>query len=577
MRFAAWLFLTLIWSRDLVSASALLDKTPLEILQSVAEFKKQKPSFTVSTPDKDYFESVKIAGFKRVDPLDYSKITDFPRFLSIQNKLASSITVVENASPQELHRQLLFGEPSSRQDLVLIQDFFPLRILDFNLFAPNLSRLVYLHSGREVEDVSEKSVLKAIHQTSPLSAQFQKDSTFGYPLGYADFTGAVAFSLDAHPIYYNQLARQTWEFFRDLQRSREESEQEEALYLEDLDFLGFVKFLKSEGLVFYYPDPKSSNTQTAGMAFLCQLIQWLNPDAYLMYLNEPKNSDILKTVEMLKKFLNENQSVFKAVSSMEQLLENVTGNNILQNLPDQFNPESPAFDFQLPSTYDLKEQTHRLSFGFLPESFVYGHYMRAAFEVRNKDILAEKERIRLEEVRVRQEREKQRRERMKRSRRPSSADEESPSEEGAEEMPSEETDTEEEVSANTWKTTAAQIVPHTLGKIATLRSYLAIPNSSGIQDKTIYLINGLLIPEIQRSIAATPNYRRSVRADIYENDKDMELYILRLTSTDDRETRRDNQYFASSFFLPQKLVIQNMLPLLNPFYMKAIEVSLWDR
>jgi hypothetical protein len=258
------------------------------------------------------------------------------------------------------------------------------------------------------------------------------------------------------------------------------------------------------------------------------------------------------------------------------LLENVIGNNILQSLPDQFNPESPAFDFQLPSTYDLKDQAHRLSFGFLPESFVFSHYMKASFEVGNQEILAEKERIRLEEIRIRQEIEKQRRERMQRSRRPKPGEEESPTEEMPEEEPIE-TATEGEEVANAWKTTAAQIVPHSLGKIATVRTYMAVPTSAGVKDKTIYLLNGLLLPDVQRAIASSPSYRRSVRPDIYEGSKDMELYILRLTSTDDKETRRDNQYFASSFFLPQKLVAQNMLPLLNPFYMKAIEVSLWDR
>ncbi len=563
------IFLTLIQVGSAAPSrlKTLASGEPRAVLKELGEIRRQKPGMNLWVPEKDWLRSLGYPAFKRVDSLDYSVLSDVPRFASLQNRVSAALTFEVWPDAITARRWILTPELARQTaDLLFVDDFFPLMPGDESRVENELSRVVFMTNAKELDTVDEKSAIRSLQTTQIEQARFSPKTPFEAPMGRQNFSGALTYAMDAYVLYHNGLGRQTFEFFRDLQSQREKGNQAEPLpFLEEMDFKAFINFLQSQDMVLYYPDPFQEKTREHGLAFLCQLLWWLEPQSYEKMLESPKSPVIQSIFERLNTFLKEHKRVLKPKGNLEDILNAVNEESVLANLPEGFDPISPVFDWELPSNYDLYQVGYRLSFGFVPESVASPEFVKASYTVRNKEILDQKEQERLAEIARRKERERRMRERRRR---------------GQEQEPVEESFEEEFKDPDappSHKTTFAQLMPLRIGRPVVRRHYALVPGNAPNPKLSAYMLNSLLLPEVQRALSIQPYYLRPVRSDSFGVSGDIELYVPRLVSMDDADSRKANQWFGIRFRLPQSEVEPNALPLLNPFYLRAFEVLPWDK
>lgn len=526
---------------------------------------------------KEFFGNVRIPNFLRLDPLDDVTEMEVPQFLL--SKFKWSLSEQNLPTPDQLNRTVFFNHSETviDQNILLCDDFFNFQEEEKQKFLGGLNQLSFLlPDGFFTTGVPKVSGIATLSASSePI---FSLNSMAHHPMGNRATTEFLAFALDAYVTVFNSTAWQVLQQFIGLaNKSRMDGEKfrdskqtnYDEIVLEQRSSDEFLALIKDLKLVMHYPDPRSSDpaVQNAGMAFLCQVLYWLEPERYeKVFLMNPKASEIKEAVEKVFNFLDRNPAYFKSEDSFDKILQLTRRNNILMNLPTNFNLED-SFGYQdLPAEYHLLDTDFRLSFGFLPESYFVEQYAEKSKYLKNAAILEELKAKKLAKIKLREERERQKKLRKKKSRAGASGtetkDEEPQSSEDDSQGEDDGEDEDMKEDEVTDLTRMTQLTSMIVGKAITRRYYLAIPKNAREKMNALYFANCILQRDTQKALTMNPMYLRSVNPEL-----DSEVYIPKISL---KKGGKKAQY-TMQIFLPQADFKARLLPILGPFYQTALE------
>jgi hypothetical protein len=556
---------------------AILQRSdPMTILKGIKDSREESPKVTIlESSQKPVFAPIKFSSFLHLHPLDEKEIQQ--NGFSFR-KFKVNLNESTLAEPKQLHKKLFFdsSKPVVTENVILVDDFFPLLPSDSRRLLRNLPQLAYFTSDPSFVKFGRSSQIASLHETgSPL---LKRKGYLGYPLGYEDLDTFIPINMDAFVLVYNATSWDIYQQLEDLHKKNiEESAilegkqaQENALdiqevFLEELEVADFLNLLKQKNFTLHFPDPLSNNrsVREAGMAFLCQLLYWLMPDDYRSFLKNPKSPKARDVMEQVSRFLQYNHQVLRPESSLDNLLNHVQKHNILKNLPSNFKMED-SIDYQeLPFNYHIDELDHRMSFGFIPESFYAARYTELAFKEKNKDVLDAIEARKEEKARVRRERkEKQAKRRKARQRRRRGSRENSEKSEEVEEAETEEA-VEEAIVVDADLTRLTQLSSFIVDAAVARRNYLGVPANAMRKKHGLYFINSMLQLDAQKGFSLAPRFLRPIRPEL-----ELDLYVKKASLK--RKARK------ATFYTLQVLIAQNQmeprfLPILNSYYRKALE------
>ena len=175
-----------------------------------------------------------------------------------------------------------------------------------------------------------------------------------------------------------------------------------------------------------YPDPDSSDTRVRnlGIAFICQLMSWIENRYYQIFLTNPESPLIVDAVRSIKKYLAAKRSVLFPSNDLNQMLQAALNENILNNPPANFKFPNFYDVKQLPENFKLNELENRMTFAYIPETLYVEALAKQTFQNMNKEVLDEYKKRKDENRRLKELkrlRKKARRDRRKKKKSTSSA------------------------------------------------------------------------------------------------------------------------------------------------------------
>ena len=574
-------------------------KNPKSSLKQLSEIIKEKPDLEIlGNVDPAFFKpytTFTIAGSKA--NMRSKKIDG----LNIKEKYIGLINYTNREDNQDFRKELVLfnAKATAKHNLYLFNDFLPLLPKELNLLNPNLSNSIFMDERMTLQRFSEKRA----RLQSPVSTstnEFLRSTFFFSPLGYTksrdtekidsddewvETSPAIPISVQPLVIAYNQVA---WDAYHHIRRLKKLKEGElkangEAPAIEEMHFNDFVNYLERWDMKMLYPDPESSNIEVRnlGMAFVCQLMSWIENRYYQIFLTNPESPLIVDAMRKIKKFLAAKRSVLRPSSNLNQMLQAVVDENVLNNPPSNF--QFPNFYElkELPENYKLDEIENRMTFAYIPEKTYVEAISEYNFQNLNKEVLDElrklKEQIKREKERKRQQK-KARRERRK-NRNSGSSKKEKKKQIEKKEIQPQETNAIKSVKI---KRNSSMLSIFQLKEHIGLREYVAIPNNGLNKKEALSFAIALLQKNTQESISRNllkkekgglklTKARRSIRMDI-----DPSVWIPKEFSKKPKSGKAPREFFKTSVYSTQMEAQKNFIPVLNYYYQRAIS-TLWKR
>jgi len=557
---------------------ALESGDPMSILKGIKDSREEGPKITIlEGRDQPAFAPLKYSSFIHLHPLDEKPIQQ--KSFSFR-KFKVNLSEATLSGPEQLHKKLFFdsSKPVVTENVVLVDDFFPLLPSDSRRLLGNLPHLTYFTSDPSFIRFGRSSQIASIHATG--DSFLKREDYLGYPLGFEKLDSLIPIHLDAYVLVYNATAWDIYQQLEDLHRKNiEESailEGKEAeenpiniqdVFLEELEVADFLNLLRQKNFTLHFPDPASNNQQVhqAGMAFLCQLLYWLMPDDYKGFLKDPKSPKAREVMEQVSRFLEFNRKVLRPEGSLDSLLNNVQKHNILKNLPPNFKMEDSIDYEELPFNYHLDELDHRMSFGFVPESFYAARYTELAYKEKNKEVLDAIKARKNEKARLRRERKEKRARRMKarqRRRRGSRTDGEN-EDDTTEETEEEAKEATEEVVGDVDLTRLTQLSSFIVDRAIGRRNYLGVPANAMRKKHGLYFINSMLQLDAQKGFSLAPRFLRPIRPEL-----ELDLYVEKASI---KRKSRKLTYYTLQVLISQNQMRSKFLPILNSYYREALK------
>lgn len=570
---------------------SLLEKKPVEMIQELSKVFRSKPSINIlGSIDEEIFEYV--------PTFSISNGTENPQSekvlgINLSSTYIGSIEYEFEADEQELRKKLVLLNSKSQADfdLLLCDDFLPLLPHESYLLEPNISSAIWLLDTKKLnenksprEQRTDLSRFNSKRSTwrSPLitgSQEFMNSTFFYRPMGFKDPTEFIPISVSRMVLLYNQLAWNVYHHLNALQ-SPKSIAPAEIPALDEMHFRDFVQYLKRNQMIMLYPNPESSDPKVAklGMAFVCQLINWLENSSYQAFLTFKESPKIVETMRRINQFLRENGDVLKESNDLNDMLEKSLNENILTNPPKNF--VFPNFyDLkQLPSDYKIEQVDYRMTFAYLPESNYVESIANLQWKNKNKVVLAE---IAKQDEEERKKREAKRMRKKKRRERRSSKDSNAVSDKS--EQDSEVSVQEEETKSKyAIETNSTMLATFQLKEHIGIREYFAIPSNTLNKKESLSFAISLLQKDAQESISlnylkktgrkdvALIKSRRPIRLDCDPKVWISKEFLIKKKKKPPREA------FETSIYLPQADAQKTFTPVLNYYYQRAI-LKLWKK
>ena len=386
--------------------------SPSKSLKQLSEIIKEKPDLEIlGNVDDSFFDSYTtftIAGSKQ--NMRSKKIDG----LNLKNKYIGQVnyTLAEKNNDFRKALVLLNAKAAAKHNLYLFNDFLPLLPKELNLLNQNLSNSIFMDRRMDLSRFSEKRArLQSPISTS--SNNFLRSTFFFSPLGYTkskesrkksikketkinnwiESSPVIPISVERLVIAYNQASWDSYHHLRRLEQPKE-NEQEppsEAPTIEEMHFNDFVNYLERWDMKLLYPDPDSSDTRVRnlGIAFICQLMSWIENRYYQIFLTNPESPLIVDAVRSIKKFLAAKRSVLFPSNDLNQMLQAALNENILNNPPANFKFPNFYDVKQLPENFKLNELENRMTFAYIPETLYVEALAKQTFQNMNKEVLDE--------------------------------------------------------------------------------------------------------------------------------------------------------------------------------------------
>lgn len=577
---------------------ALLNKKPVELLAGLSSIFRKKPNLKVlGTVDSEIFDQN-----PTLTVVDENGKASSEKVQGVNLKLnyMGSISYEQEDLVKDFRKRLLLQNAKSISDfdLLLTDDFIPLTPREMNLLEPNLNKAVWLLKSKKDTKKSPAKVQKPdfarfspkrSEWRSPISTENNEflSSTFFYrPLGLKNSSNVIPISVNRMVILYNQVAWSAYHHLRALEKPRvgEESPPKEAPAIEELHFFDFIKYLKRWNMRMLYPNPESADPYVSklGLAFVCQLINWIDNSSYQTYLQQRESPKIINTMRKINEFLRMNRDVLIASDNLESMFSQSLNENILENPPSNFTFPN-FYDLKnLPDKFTLDEVDYRMTFAYLPETYYVNAISNFNWKVKNKEVLAEIEKQEAEDRR-RDEAKKNRRRRAKeRKRRKNSGESNKKMVQKETSNNSEKNDKKIKIERNNAMIASFQLKDH-----IALREYCAIPvNAKNKKEALAYTVS--LLQEVGQE-AISLNYlqktgkksvkffkpRRPIRLDSTPYVWITKEYLPKNKKKKSRE-KPPREVFKASIYTSQTESQSTFLPVLNYYYQRAIK-TLWKK
>ncbi|MCO4783869.1 MAG: hypothetical protein KC646_16190 [Candidatus Cloacimonetes bacterium] len=547
---------------DTKSLNKLLKQKPIKIIKDTVIKRPKKPikyqiTSQFSTPIFAEYDS---KAFQKLDPQ-----TDKPqkiRAFKLQKLVKGDIVENTSKTAATLEKQVFFAKSDKRfqPDMLMIDDTFSISPKQFDLFYPDTAQLTFSTDVKSLARINKKSKIKSFLTTK--TKEPLEDSNYVYPLGHKKNKSFVPFAMDLYTVYYNSFAKEILYTLSELNAKLKNTDPDAVIKpypeFDELNFKDFVTFLKTYGFKFYYPDITSSDTtmQKHGKAFLCQMLFWLEPTTYKKFLNNPQHPLTKKAFYNVKKFLEKNKKTFVKEAKVNSLLEQVIGNNILTNLPKNFDPLNYGDDYKFPTEYDIETIGSKLAFGYIPESLFMKSYSDDAYKEKNKEILnkirkkkiAEKKRKSRRKKKTKRKRKKKSSKKKKKKKKPTAK---KATVSKAPKVPK-------------FTPSAYQLTGFILHKSIGLRTYISLLQRSKTKKQSLFLIHSLYLNNLQDKLSKKPNYLRPI-----VNTVEPQIYIKQITSTNKKLAAKSNNFFTVESYISQSDLANRFVPMLNSYYQNA--------
>ena len=578
-----------------------LDNDPKSKLQELSEIFKEKPNLTVLGNVKeeffDTYATFTISGSKtnmrskKIDGLSFKN-----------NKYIGDLkyTYVENTL--DFRKKLILDNAKAKANfnLLLCDDFLPLLPKEMNLLNPNLSYGILMDKRMSLNRYSQNRA----RLESPISTstnEFLKSTFFFSPLGYKknkesrkttggktgrntwkEASPVIPISVQRLVIAYNQVA---WESYHHLRMLEQQSESQstkttfEAPIIEEMHFNDFIKYLERWDMKMLYPDPLSSNqtVRNLGIAFVCQLMSWIENRYYQIFLTNPESPLIVDAVESVYKFLAAKRAVLHASSNLDSMLEATLNENILKNPPANFQFPNFYEMKQLPEKFKLDEVDDRMTFAYIPETLFVESMAKYTFQSINKEVLSEYKKRKEELKRIKELKKLRKKKRRERRRQKMGKKDSKKVDQNQQKTTDQKKLQKTEVTAISSMLSVFQLKEH-IG----LREYLAIPNNGLMKKEALSFAVSLLQKNVQNAISRNllrkkgglklTKARRSIRMDI-----EPAVWIPKefLKPKNGKGFKPPREFFEVGIYSTQSEAQKNFIPVLNYYYQRAI-MALWS-
>lgn len=577
---------------------ALLNKKPVEMLTALSSIFREKPNLKIlGTVDPEIFEQNPTL---TVVDQNGKVSTEKVQGINLKINYVGNISYEQESLVKEFRKKLIMQNAKSIADfdLLLTDDFLPLTPGELNLLESNLDKAVWLLKSRKSTTKSPgrdqkldfaRFSPKRSEWRSPVSTENNEflNSTFFYrPLGLKGPSKMIPISVNRMVILYNQVAWSAYHHLRSLEKLDEGGNPKNAEIpaIEELHFFDFIKYLKRWNMRMLYPNPKSADPNVAklGLAFICQLISWIDNSSYQTFLQQPESPKIMSSMRKVNEFIRQNRDVLISSDNLQSMFDQSLNENILENPPSNFTFPNFYDLKKVPDNYKLDEVDYRMTFAYLPETYYIEAISNFNWKIKNKEVLAEIEKQEAEE-RKREEAKRQRRRRGKERKRKKNLTKSNS--EIVEKQT--EKDIEESVKKIVIERNNAMIASFNLKDHIALREYCAIPINTLNKKEALSFAVSLLQENGQEAIAL--NYlqktgkksvkffkaRRPIRLDKTPYVWITKEYPPKNKKKNSRE-KPPREVFKTSIYLSQIDSQRTFLPVLNYYYLRAID-SLWKK
>tara|TARA_Y100000589_G_C27179211_1_gene640044 strand:+ start:853 stop:2781 length:1929 start_codon:yes stop_codon:yes gene_type:complete len=581
-----------------------IKKTPKPALQKLSDIFKEKPNLEIlGNVEQEFFDTYTtftIAGSKtnmrskKIDGLNFKN-----------NKYMGEIKYNQVKDIKEFRKELILNNAKATADfnLLLCDDFLPLLPKEMNLLNQDLSHGILMDKRMSLNRFSENRA----RLESPISTsnnQFLKSTFFFSPMGYTknkesrrrignkktnldnwtETAPVIPISVQRLVIAYNQVA---WESYHHLRRLEKPVEGElsspmEPPVIEELHFNDFIEYLERWDMRMLYPDPESSDpkVRNLGIAFICQLMSWIENRYYQIFLTNPESPLIVDAVRSIKKFLSAKRAVLLPSNSLDQMLQAALSENILDSPPSNFKFPNFLEVKDLPEKFKLDEVENRMTFAYIPETVFVEAMAKYNFQTLNNEVLTEyrkrkDEKQRLKELKKLRKKRRRERRKKKNAGSTSKASDESTTEK---KLQKDTIQAKVEISLNSSMLAIFQLKEH-IG----LREYVAIPNNGLKKKEALSFAVSLLQKNIQNAISRNllnkkgglklTKARRPIRMDTQPVVWIPKEFLRPKTGKGFKPPR---EFFETSVYNTQSEAQKTFIPVLNYYYQRAI-MALWSK
>ena len=581
-------------------------KNPTSSLKQLSDIIKEKPDLEIlGNVDPAFFKSYTtftIAGSKT--NMRSKKIDG----LNLEDKYIGLVNYTHREKIEDFRKELVLlnAKATADHNLYLFNDFVPLLPKELNLLNPNLSNSIYMDKRMTLQRFSEKRA----RLQSPISTstnQFLRSTFFFSPLGYkknnpnnktnednwVESAPVIPISVQRLVIAYNQVA---WEAYHHLRRLKKPEEgelksQSEAPAIEEMHFNDFLDYLERWDMRLLYPDPESANPEVRnlGIAFICQLLSWVENRYYQIFLTNPESPLIVDAIRSIKKFLSAKRSVLMPSNDLNAMLEATLNENVLNHPPSNFKFPNFYDVKELPAEFKLDEIENRMTFAYIPETKYIEALSNYNYQTMNKEVLTEYKKRKDEQKRLKElKRLRKKARRDRRKKRSSKSSDQNTEKTESVDQKKEVDNTSETKDSNSIKVelNASMISTFQLKEHIGLREYLAIPNNGLNKKDALSFAVSLLQKDVQESISRNllkkvkggdlrlANARRSIRMD---NDPVVWIPKEFLKPKTGKGFKAPREFFKTSVYTTQVEAQKNFIPVLNYYYQRAISTLLKRR